>query len=294
VSFALTAAAPWALLITCVAIAPWLEHALTPLWFTIAVPSTIATLSIATVASAIAGAAVSLESNSVPARILGVVLLASVAWRLSATARHGGRVRASRRANLPMERATARGSDLLVIDDPEPDAFAVPTRRGVVVVTVGMCRALDSDELSALICHERAHLRYRHSAWIQLCEFAARINPIATPVTGSVRHAAERHADEVAASAGRRSLVRALARASLARSAHRRPPGACALHSSGGNVVRRIRALTEPAPPPTPKRAVAALALFALVTVAVTAALGDVVVDCVFPEPGESATAVFR
>lgn len=293
-SFVLTAALPWLLLAGCVAITPRLERSLTPLVFTMALPCTTAALAAASATSATAVGAVGVCSDSVPARVLGTALLATVAWRLVSSGRHARYVRASRRATIPFARARPAGSDVLVIDDPEPDAFATPVGSGVIVITAGMCQTLRPEELSALIEHERAHLRYRHSMWIQLCEFSARLNPMADSVVGAVRHAAERHADEVAATAGRGALVRALARAALARSDQRRPPDVCALHGGGGDVVRRVRALTEPTLPASPKRGAAALALVALVAVVLTAALGDVVQDCVAPEAGEPATAVFR
>lgn len=293
-SFVLTAALPWVLLTICVAMRLRLEQSLTPLWFTIALPCTAATLAVATATSVTAVGAVCLGSGSGPARFLGIALLVAVAWRLASSVRHARRVRSSRRATSHFARARPPGSDVLIIDDPEPDAFATPIGPGVIVITAGMCRTLRPEELSALIGHERAHLRYRHSLWIQLCELSAQLNPMAASIAGAVRHAAERHADEVAATADREALVRALARAALARSDHRRPPDARALYGAGGDIVRRVRALTELTPRATSKRGVAALVLTALVAVILTAGLGDVVQDCVAPEAGEPATAVFR
>ena len=37
----------------------------------------------------------------------------------------------------------------------------------------GIAEALSNNELHAVIEHERAHLRHRHSVWIQMCEIAA-------------------------------------------------------------------------------------------------------------------------
>ncbi|MFW0796958.1 M56 family metallopeptidase [Gordonia sp. CPCC 205515] len=293
-TFTITVLAPWVLLAICVALTPWFERALTPILFTVAIPGTVAVLCAATAASAIAIAAVLLTSGEPWLRLIGLALLATVVWRLLVLMRHAGRVLASRRANAPFTRAATPGSDVLVIDDPEPDAFAVPTGKGVVVVTAGLCRVLPPDELSAVIRHERAHLRHRHYAWIQLCEFAARVNPLADPITRAVRLAAERHADQAAARGGSRPLLRALARTSLVRSARGRAPDSDALHGNGSDVVQRIRALTEQTRPATPKRGLAALAVATVAAVVIIAGLGDVVEDCVSPEPGEPPSAVFH
>lgn len=293
-SFAITAVLPWVLLGASLVLTPRLERALAPRFFTVGIPCMTAAVVVATATSVAAVAAVGLSEHSVPAHILGAALLALAAWRLAVVMRHAWRVWMSYRAARPFARATASGTDVLVVDDPVPDAFASPVGPGVVVITTGMCNALRPDEVSALIGHERAHLRYRHAIWIQLGELSAQLNPIIASTVRAVRHAAERHADEVAAADNRTALLRAIARASLATADTRRSANSSDLHSDGGDVVRRIRALTAPSPTTTPKRAVVVVSSIAIAALMVSAALGDVVEDCAAPEKGEPPTAVFR
>lgn len=293
-SFAITALLPWVLLGASLALTPLLERALAPWLFTVGIPCMTTVVVIATAASVAAVAAVGLTAHSVAANILGATLLAVVSWRVVIVTRHAWRVLKNYRAARPFARATASGTDVLVIDDPVPDAFASPVGPGVVVITTGMRDVLRSDEISALIRHERAHLRYRHAVWIQLCELCAQLNPMMVSTVRAVRHAAERHADEVAATDNRPALLRAIARASLARTYARRSPNASDLHGGGGDVVRRIQALSDPSPTTRSKRGVVVAASIALAALVVSAALGDVVQDCAAPEKGEPPTAVFR
>ena len=149
---------------------------------------------------------------------------------------------------------------LVVVDDDQPDAFALPGIGGRIVVSTAMLRALSVDERRVLLAHEAAHLTRRHHLWVQAAEVAAAANPILRPAARTVRAAVERDADEVAAAeVGDRVLTaRALARAGLARSAGRRRravPGV-ALAAADGAVAARARALL--AAPPERRRALSA------------------------------------
>jgi Zn-dependent protease with chaperone function len=110
---------------------------------------------------------------------------------------------------------------LVVIDDDEPEAYALPGSGGRVVVSTAMLRALPAAERRALLAHEAAHLADRHHLWVQAASVAAAANPLLRPAATAVATAVERWADEVAAAeVGDRALVaRALARAGLARTA---------------------------------------------------------------------------
>src|SRR3954447_2732458 len=112
---------------------------------------------------------------------------------------------------------------LVVIDDDEPDAYALPGIGGRVVVSTAMLRALPSDERRGLLGPGAAHPAHRHHLWVQAAELAAAANPLLRPGVRAVRDAVERWADEVAAAeVGDRALAaRALARAGLARSVAR-------------------------------------------------------------------------
>ncbi|GAA4585335.1 M48 family metalloprotease [Planotetraspora phitsanulokensis] len=144
------------------------------------------------------------------------------------------------------------GGELLVVADARPDAFAVPGSRtggGRVVVTQGMLRALDAGQRRALIAHERAHLRARHSVALALAELAAAMNPLLVPVRRSIGFLCERDADEdaVVVAGSRRLVAQALAAAALARSA-----SAAASSLAPGfhqlSVAERVSALLTPEP----------------------------------------------
>ncbi|WP_053725328.1 M56 family metallopeptidase [Streptomyces sp. WM6378] len=143
--------------------------------------------------------------------------------------------------------ALPTGSDLAVVDDPVPHAFALPGSPGRVVISSGMLRALSTDERSALLAHERAHLRHRHHLFLLVLRLAAALNPMLRPVARAGGFAVERWADEEAGTlVGDRSLVaRAVARAALA--AKRTPQRSLA--ATGGPVPQRVRALLAPPPP---------------------------------------------
>jgi Zn-dependent protease with chaperone function len=165
---------------------------------------------------------------------------------------------------------------LVVVDDEEPDAYALPGVGGRVVVSTGMLRALPADERRVLLAHEAAHLTHRHHLWVQAAELAAAANPLLRPAARAVRVAVERWADEVAAAeVGDRALAaRALARAGLVRAAARRNSATLdvALAGADGAVADRARALLGG--PPRRRRvlagAVAALMLSTLTAVLIT------------------------
>ncbi|MFJ9034655.1 M56 family metallopeptidase [Streptomyces sp. NPDC102274] len=185
--------------------------------------------------------------RSVVALICGLALAGS-AVALGVTARR------QVRALLLARRDCARlpGGELAVLDDPQPEAYALPGIPGRIVVSRGMLCALSGAERQALLAHERAHLRHRHHAYQTVWRLAAAVNPLLRPLTTSGAFVLERWADEEAAAAtGDRTVVaRAVARAALATSGARRHPGALA--ADGGPVPRRVKALL--APPRRPRR----------------------------------------
>ncbi len=160
---------------------------------------------------------------------------------------------------------------LVVVNDDQPDAYALPGLGGRVVVSTAMLRALPADERRVLLAHEDAHLVHRHHLYVQLAELAAAANPLLRPVAHAVRAGVERWADEAAAAdVGDRPLAaRALARAGLARAAagHRTCTPAVALGAAHSDVADRARALLA-APPRRRPILAAALAALALLTVA--------------------------
>lgn len=160
----------------------------------------------------------------------------------------------------------------VVIDDTEPQAFAVAGLRGRVVVTTAMVAALRPAERAALLAHEHAHLRHRHHVWIQLAEVSAVANPALRRVPAVARLMAERWADEDAAlrTGDRRITAEAIGHAALARAGPRRPAPVTGLPATGGDVPHRVRALLR-APRHQWSRPTAAVVALAAVGVLVLA-----------------------
>lgn len=246
------------------------------------------------VASMVAIAAVLVSSPHLFPIALGVALLGWVLWRTIEVSRHLRRVAvsSSMAARFGAEARTPGGT--VLVDSAEPDAFAVPSGGGAVVVTTGLAEALSDAELRAVIEHERAHLRFRHALWIQMCEIAAQFDPVLRPLVVRVRHAAERQADEYSATFGRNVTVSALARTALLRTHLERDAQSRKLASTGGDVVRRVHALTEP--PPERQRYAVVIAGLVVITVcaSISIALFDVAQDVIVPEAGEMPSSVFQ
>lgn len=288
----IVAVLPWALSLLLGFGADRIDRRLNPSTAVVLLPVLSVVTAFSVLASLTALAAVFLATSRAVWVTLGIVICAWMIWRSVEVARHVRRVVASTSiASEFGDEARATGG-IVVVDSDVPDAFAVPSGGGAVVITTGLAEALSTNELRAVIEHERAHLRHRHSVWIQMCEIAARVDPVLEPLTTKVRHAAERQADESAARLGRRETLSAIARTSLLRNQLDR--GTRTLASTGGDVVRRVQALSEP-PRHRPDRGILAAGLvLVLAFTVISVALFDVVQDVVAPEAGEVPTSIFR
>ena len=165
---------------------------------------------------------------------------------------------------------------LVVVDSDAVDAFTTPQRRGRIVVTTALLRALGPQERRVVLAHEASHLDHRHAWWLAGAELAAAVNPLLVPTARTVARAVERWADEDAARAvaDRRLAARTLARTALL--VHGAPVAApieggpaTALGLVDDDVPGRVRALLDP--PPRRRRGVAA-ALVALTLTCVLSA----------------------
>lgn len=176
-------------------------------------------------------------------------------------------------ADLACRRLGAGADGLVIVSDPEPEAYALPGISGRVVVSTAMLRALPPGERRAVLAHEASHLRHRHHLYTLAAGIAAAANPLLRPAAAAVRAGIERWADEDAARdlGDRRLVARAVARAARA-TAH---PGASqhrvVMEMTGGIVSMRARALL--APPPRPRRWVAACLLVLMTATAVSTAV---------------------
>lgn len=203
-----------------------------------------------------------------PAAAAATGVLTVSAWTLLSSALR--QVRAFRTAWWQADRSPT-ADDLCVVDSPHPDAYALPGRPHRIVVTTGMLRSLSPAERQALFAHERAHNAGGHYRFLLAAELAAHCHPCLRRVRDRVQLAAERAADEAAATAvGDRHLTaRAIARAALAAHASpsTRPDFASA--ATTGPVPQRVAALL--APPADRPRTASWIALLLAACTAVSA-----------------------
>lgn len=190
------------------------------------------------------------------------------------------RLALDRRASRAMHRelrAICAGShsDLVVLADDAPQAFAVPGGGGRIVVSSGMLAALSAPERRVLLAHERAHLRAHHHWHAELVRAAIALNPLLVTVRAASSFLCERWADEVAAAevGDRRLAATSLARAALAASGTGCPPAAFGYHGVG--VRGRVAALQAPPARSRPTLALALLGLAGVGLVADVEATGD-------------------
>ncbi|WP_406129254.1 M56 family metallopeptidase [Streptomyces canus] len=138
-------------------------------------------------------------------------------------------------------------TELAVLDDDVPRAFALPGAPGRIVVSRGMLRCLGDQEREALLAHERAHLRDRHHLFQTVWRLTAAVNPLLRPLAEAGGFVLERWADEEAAAhiGSRKVVARAVGRAALASADASRT---VALAATGGAVPQRVQALLAPPP----------------------------------------------
>ena len=201
----------------------------------------------------------------------------AIAACLALTAALGAAVRAAARRVHALAGAAAIASRLphrrqvAVLDDPEPDAYALPGLPGRIVVTAGMLDALDGRERQVLLAHERAHLAGGHHLFTALAQLAAAANPLLRPLATAVRFSAERWADEHAArvSGDRRLVATTIAKAALLTQGRIRMPADVLSIAAGslrgtGPIPRRVAALLAAPPRTRPLLLAALLAALAL------------------------------
>lgn len=153
-------------------------------------------------------------------------------------------VASARSAHSTQRRLPECEDGVLILDSKQPAAYAVPGRRGGIVVSTGMIDALEPPERVVLWAHERSHLAHHHHRYLIATEMAVALVPPLRRLADQVHLATERWADEDAACAvgGDRTLVaRAIARAAIASVDHHRT--AMAIADTG--VGERVRAMVE-------------------------------------------------
>ncbi|MCI3244861.1 M48 family metalloprotease [Streptomyces spinosisporus] len=181
----------------------------------------------------------------VPAAMAATGVLTLSVWTLARSAL--GQARVFRTARTQADRYPAAG-DLCVIDSPHPDAYALPGRPHRIVVTSAMLRSLGPAEREALFAHERAHNQAGHHYFLAAAELAAHCHPALRTIRATIRLAAERAADEAAATVlgDRRLIATAIARAALAGQASRSTRPDFVPAATTGPVPQRVAALLQP------------------------------------------------
>ena len=165
------------------------------------------------------------------------------------------------------------GEGLLVLEDSQPYAYAVPVGAGTVIVSTAMLNTLTDLERRALLAHERAHLTHRHYRYQLIAIIALAINPLLGRVRRKLKLQTERWADESAAEQATRPVTaRSLARAALA-SAGAAPT---AMAYSTDHVRERLAAL---AVEPLTSHWATVVPLAVVVTIG-SAALLDAITSC--------------
>jgi Zn-dependent protease with chaperone function len=138
--------------------------------------------------------------------------------------------------------ANARaGSGLRILDVAEPLAYCLPGVRSRVVVSEGTLTTLADNEITAILSHERAHLRARHDLVLEMFTAVHAAFPRfvrSASALDAVRLLIEMLADDAAVrAAGPTPLARAL----VTCAAGRAPSGALA--AGGPTTVLRVRRL---------------------------------------------------
>ncbi len=165
-----------------------------------------------------------------------------------------------------------RAGTAVVLDVPQPAAYCLPGRPGTIVLTSGALAVLDPAQLTAVLAHERAHLRERHD--LVLLPFTALRRAFPRSATCTDAHLAvallvEMLADDhTLRTRPACELVSALVRFGTAGTCPA-PAGALA---AGGEVAARVSRLMQPVRP-LPTAAVAAICLAAALLVAAPVAL---------------------
>jgi Zn-dependent protease with chaperone function len=220
--------------------------------------------------------------------VIGLTLAAAVLVRTAVTAATHLRavrrqaLRHARTARLVGRPEPALGATL--VDHAQPAAYCVAGPHPTVILTTGALQALDSDQVNAVLAHERAHLACHHHHLLAIARIGREVLPflpLMRDTEAQVTRLVEMHADDAATGArGARPLATALA--VLASAAGPAP----VLAAAATDAAQRIGRLLGPAEPLSRVRRelllarAAALAfipvLLALTPAAVALALGRV------------------
>ncbi len=221
--------------------------------------------------------------------VVSSIGLAAAALILARTAYCFGRAawvtragRSAQRSSLAMLARHQPGLDVMVLDHGTCAVYCVAGRGGTVVVTTATLEALDDAQLTAVLQHERAHLRGRHHLVVQTASAVRAAFPFVPAFVWAedeVGQLVEMLADDAAAiHTDRLTLATALVRVAGGVT----PAGALA--AGGQTALARVRRLASPVEPLGKAQSIATLlmvaaAAFVPLALTVTPALGALFAD---------------
>jgi Zn-dependent protease with chaperone function len=203
---------------------------------------------------------------------LTVTLLVRVAFCATSGLARAGRARREHARKLAILARPAPGLDAVVLPHATAAAYCVPGRNQRVVLTTAAVQALSTDELRAVLAHERAHLAERHHLVLAGADILARAFPV-VPLFRTARREVARLLELAADDAASRQHERHSIAAALAVLAGGGSPEV-GLAAGGPTALGRVRRLLQPANPLGPARTVlggAVIAAVLLVPLAVAA-----------------------
>lgn len=177
--------------------------------------------------------------------LLAVVVLTHLARTAASSAAASRRTRRAQRAGLELVGDGCGVCGYTRVPSEHRFAYCLPGGGGRIVVSTAAERALDEEELAAVLAHERAHLRGRHHVLVQVTHVLAKAVPLPslralhTEVSKLVEMAAD---DEACKNTDREALLAALLSLGTGRAV---TPG---LAANGAATVARALRLAEPGP----------------------------------------------
>lgn len=184
--------------------------------------------------------------EAVGAAGLAVLLLLFIRFTLAVT-RGVRSQRRVHRAHINLIAVMGRGGlaspSVLWVDDPRPYAYSVDGRPGLVVASTAL-RQLPSEQVAAVFCHERAHLRGRHHLFVVLTEALAAALPWA-PLFRHAPNAIRLHVEYAADAVAVRRHGSATVRAALLALTGGHEPGH-ALGMAATDITLRLTRIDAP------------------------------------------------
>jgi Zn-dependent protease with chaperone function len=135
----------------------------------------------------------------------------------------------------------------MLVDHPQPVAYCVAGPNPTVILTTAALHALDSDQVDAVLAHERAHLASHHHRLLAIARIGRQVVPflpLMRLADMQITRLVEMHADD-AATADRGTGPLATALVVLAAAAGPTP----GLAAATTDAVQRIQRLLRPAEP---------------------------------------------